>query len=311
MSAHTSTNLDHIIILVPNSYLKKATTPSWLAENFTITPGGQHADRKTENTLITLADGVYLELIAFVNDEEKNRHGHWWGGKRSCSIVDWCLTGQINEKRTEGAEAEHESIPFDYPDLIRRISTIQKKLVGEKNAPGVLSYATPVRGGRDRPDGKRVEWAVTFPTMEADSSLSTSQKSRPPGIPFFCHDVTARPLRLSTDDPETKLVYTTHPCGAIGIAYVQVGVPKDQLDLYANMIATAMDGELKYDKKRVIVGTPEGREAAVYIVEKEDEAEIGVMEIGIKVEKNGKDDDIFGTIAIVGEGDIRIKFVGK
>lgn len=45
---------------------------------FTISPGGRHADNRTENRLVIFADGSYLELIAFINDDPEKREGHWW-----------------------------------------------------------------------------------------------------------------------------------------------------------------------------------------------------------------------------------------
>ncbi|MBE7180065.1 MAG: VOC family protein, partial [Terriglobus roseus] len=66
--------LDHIIILVPHSLL--ASIPSSLSNAFTISPGGRHADGATENVLVVLRDGVYLELIAFA--DEARKPDHWW-----------------------------------------------------------------------------------------------------------------------------------------------------------------------------------------------------------------------------------------
>ncbi|KAF8579459.1 hypothetical protein K439DRAFT_1637941 [Ramaria rubella] len=37
---------------------------------FDVLPGGTHADSQTYNALITLADGVYIELIAFTTDTD-------------------------------------------------------------------------------------------------------------------------------------------------------------------------------------------------------------------------------------------------
>ena len=66
----------HIIILVPYEFL--TSPPSWLTSAFTLSPGGRHADNRTENRLILLADGSYIELIAFINDDPALREGHWW-----------------------------------------------------------------------------------------------------------------------------------------------------------------------------------------------------------------------------------------
>jgi hypothetical protein len=37
----------------------------------------RHGDNKTENKLIIFADGSYIELIAFIDDDPKLRDGHW------------------------------------------------------------------------------------------------------------------------------------------------------------------------------------------------------------------------------------------
>lgn len=68
--------LDHVVLLVP--YEDVVNPPSWVTDNFIINPGGTHADGKTENKLVLFADGTYLELIAFINDDAEKRRGHWW-----------------------------------------------------------------------------------------------------------------------------------------------------------------------------------------------------------------------------------------
>ena len=67
--------LDHVILLLP--YQDLLNPPSWLTSNFIVSPGGLHADGKTENRLVLFEDGTYLELIAFINDDPVRRQGHW------------------------------------------------------------------------------------------------------------------------------------------------------------------------------------------------------------------------------------------
>ncbi|OCL03243.1 hypothetical protein AOQ84DRAFT_392409, partial [Glonium stellatum] len=69
--------LDHIVILLPHADL--LNPPAWLTKHFTISPGGRHADNRTENKLILFQDGSYIELIAFIDDDPARRAGHWWG----------------------------------------------------------------------------------------------------------------------------------------------------------------------------------------------------------------------------------------
>lgn len=68
--------LDHVVMLLPYELITKP--PAWITDNFVVSPGGTHADGKTENRLVLFQDGTYLELIAFVNDDPDKRKGHWW-----------------------------------------------------------------------------------------------------------------------------------------------------------------------------------------------------------------------------------------
>jgi hypothetical protein len=81
--------LDHMMILLP--YQDLVNPPSRPTKHFTTTPGGRHADGKTENKLICFRDGSHIELIAFINDDPKHREGHWWGDK-SPGIIDFAFT---------------------------------------------------------------------------------------------------------------------------------------------------------------------------------------------------------------------------
>jgi hypothetical protein len=74
-------SLDHLILFL----LIDATThlpqiPSFLTQNFTLTPGGVHADGATSNTLILLADGCYIKLICFIDPVKAAEH--WWSSSQ-------------------------------------------------------------------------------------------------------------------------------------------------------------------------------------------------------------------------------------
>ena len=90
MSEASKLALDHIIILLPAKAVDNL--PKALTDAFTITPGGTHADGKTYNQLVVLSSGVYLEFIAFVDDDPQRKQGHWWGQKSAGTIIDWALT---------------------------------------------------------------------------------------------------------------------------------------------------------------------------------------------------------------------------
>lgn len=150
--------IDHVIVLLPYSSI--VSPPSWLTSAFTISPGGRHADNRTENRLILFTDGSYLELIAFIDDDPKRREGHWWD--KSYGIADWALTNTTE----------------DQPD----VKTINSRLEGKDSK---VRYADPVAGGRKRPDGVELQWKVTFPTGIERGA-----------VPFWCHDVTEREKRV-------------------------------------------------------------------------------------------------------------------
>lgn len=203
--------IDHVVILLP--YKDLESPPSWLTDNFTITPGGRHNDGRTENKLIVFQDGTYLELIAFVNDSAFHRRGHPWGAKHY-GFVDFALTSPKE---------------FDYTGLRGRINKHSGRLA--------IDYAFPTEGGRKRAeDGKEVKWKVTVPVNQ--STAKPPPWSPPPNrrgeIPFWCHDVTERKLRVDMEG-------TTHPSGALGIAQLTVLAPKAKVEGYIELYSSIMD----------------------------------------------------------------------
>ena len=155
-------SLDHVIILLPYDYLDNP--PDWITKNFTVSPGGQHADGKTENRLVLFKDGTYMELIAFVNDDPEKRRGHWWD--KPYGVIDFAL-GTSN---------------FDYKGLIKRLESTDTS----------ISYDEPKAGGRRKPDGTELKWEVTFPTGAGRGS-----------VPFWCVDVTPRERRVPISEANT------------------------------------------------------------------------------------------------------------
>jgi len=203
--------IDHVVILL--RYQELLNLPEWITQNFTVTPGGRHLDRRTENKLICFRDGTYLELIAFIDDNPSLRHGHPWGEK-PFGFIDFALTNPQE---------------FDYTGLRGRINQRSGKLG--------IDYAYPAEGGRKRQDGRDVKWKVTVPVNQSPAS---SQPQTPPNrrgeIPFWCHDVTPRSLRV-----DTSLANTTHPSGALGIAQFTILVPKAKVDRYVDLYSSIMD----------------------------------------------------------------------
>lgn len=161
--------IDHIVILVDD--LAEAVS-DYEAMGFTVTPGGTHAGGTSHNALVSFADGSYLELIAFLREEPGHR---WWRHRAAGEgLIDFALL----PLETEGA-------------------------VGAAQARG-LHMQGPFDGGRERPDGARLQWQTAF----ADA----------PELPFLCGDVTPRDLRV----PHGPAHH--HHNGVIGIFRVTVAV---------------------------------------------------------------------------------------
>jgi hypothetical protein len=115
--------LDHVVVLVDDL---AHGTEQFTARGFTVTPGGEHIHGNTHNALISLADNIYIELIAF-----KVAHAtpHRWDRYRAFpGIIDYCLG-------------------FDsLGDTVRTT-----------NARG-LAYEAGSETGRLRPDGVELRW---------------------------------------------------------------------------------------------------------------------------------------------------------
>lgn len=146
---------------------------------FTVTPGGQHKHGVSHNALVTFQDGSYFELIAFHNGGEG--HGTHWPItlRKGEGIVDYAL-------RTNDLEQE----------------------VLDLRANG-LEYSDPKDGGRFRPDGQRVDWQTI---RHGDGATTPSR------LPFYCHDLTERTLRVPGGEN------AIHANGVTGIAGASIVV---------------------------------------------------------------------------------------
>jgi hypothetical protein len=151
----------------------------YTAAGFTVTPGGEHKGGASHNALVTFEDGAYFEIIAFHNNGEGHRT-HWPATlQKGEGFVDYAL-------RTDDLQAEVRAL----------------------RAAG-LDYSDPVDGGRFRPDGQRIDWQ----TIHYGPRASTPQR-----LPFYCHDLTERTLRVPDGDA------AAHANGITGVAGVTVVV---------------------------------------------------------------------------------------
>lgn len=157
--------LDHLVLFIPvDAATKLPRTPAFFSDNFTLSPGGFHADGASSNVLILLADGCYIELISFV--DTKLAPKHWWGPDSTfVGWKDWCLTTSNTPEENQANLKE--------------------------------SHSEPVHGGRKRADGVDVKWAVTFPKGENGGQDLRGR------LPFFCHDITPREVRVPIQTQNT------------------------------------------------------------------------------------------------------------
>lgn len=198
-----SAQLDHIVILLPISQLH--SLPSWLSDNFTISPGGTHADGRTENVLILLGDGVYIELIAFTSTTSpESRATHRWG-KKPYGVVDYAFTLDSKDTTT------------DYKTLVEQWN---REVVDQ----GLYAKGL-VAGGRTRPDGTVLKWEIAAPHGDNTGKAN-----------FWCLDVTPRELRV----PLSKKG-TTHPSGVVGVGEGVIHLPEEEKEALGRLFEVHLD----------------------------------------------------------------------
>ncbi len=147
-------NIDHVVIVVPD--LASAMADFGRA-GFAVTPGGEHADGMTHNALIALADGSYIELIAFKSPHVSPEH-QWaaWHARGSGLVAFALLSDDLVE---DTANWRERGLPF----------------------------AGPRDGGRQRPDGQTLAWRT------ANFAVPGGQTTP---LPFVIQDMTPRELRV-------------------------------------------------------------------------------------------------------------------
>lgn len=151
------TGIDHVVVVVQD--LEEAIR-DYAALGFTVTPGGTHADGRTQNVLITFADGSYIEVLAFL-DRERSLDHPW------------------RHRLDEGEGIEDFALGSD--DLDADVARMQSE-----GARVGLEVGQVGDGGRRRPDGQELRWrTMRFLQPEGDAAL-----------PFIIQDVTARELRV-------------------------------------------------------------------------------------------------------------------
>ncbi len=146
---------DHFIILVNDL---AAATETYRKLGFAVRAGGEHPAFGSHNAIIALADGAYLELLAF-KDESLAEKSFW---KDAVKML----------KMREG----FGGYVLASDDLANDVARLRK---------ASLDISDPNPGARTRPDSQRVEWQTALIGGTASGAL-----------PFLIQDVTPRELRV-------------------------------------------------------------------------------------------------------------------
>ncbi|KAK5071893.1 hypothetical protein LTR64_004328 [Lithohypha guttulata] len=223
--AVSTTQLDHIVLLLSPSEFQ--SLPSWLSNNFAIFEGGTHTQGTSQNKLIIFKDGTYLELFSWIDPQPDGVEPYadfpGWANQPENHVIDWALTG-------DGAQSKYE----DVVECLRRIDA-------DGGEAGV-TYDEPKSGGRRRKDGEELRWVTTRPRSTRDHE---GDGSRRPKVPFFCHDVSPRVLRVPYTEGAVagRSGIVNHPCGAVGIAGITIEVPQDDINVLAKLYGALLGTE--------------------------------------------------------------------
>ena len=182
--------IDHVVILVDEL---AGAVDDYRKLGFTVTPGGEHPAWGSHNALIGLADGSYIELIAF-----RGRASDLGERASKEALADRLqLKGRSPVQcRVLAWQAPMEGLV----DFALLSADIERDIVRARQQG--LQIEGPLPGGRTRPDGLDVRWQLGIP--------------RTYDVPFLCGDVTPRCLRVSGAEA------CRHANGVIGIDHVSV-----------------------------------------------------------------------------------------
>ncbi len=121
------TGIDHLVIAVPDL---EAAIARYGELGFTVVPGGRHPIA-THNALIGLADGAYLELLAFYESSPGHR---WWAPlQQGGGLIDFCL--RTDDLAADTVALRRSGVEVDDPRPLSRL----------------------------RPDGYALSWVLSIP----------------------------------------------------------------------------------------------------------------------------------------------------
>lgn len=186
--------LDHVVVVVESL---AGATESFREAGFVVVPGGRHEELPTENALVVLADGTYLELLAAHDPAARE------------SLRESRASDRWERHLHEASALARRVLPWlagpdGVADFALRATGLER-LARESRRRG-YPMTGPVALRRERPDGQRLEVRLLFP---AESWL-----------PFLIEDRTPLALRVP-DDAAGR----AHPNGARGIGRIEIRSP--------------------------------------------------------------------------------------
>ncbi len=196
-------SLDHVVVVVPG--LAEAEV-AFRAAGFAVTPGGRHDAVPTENALIGLADGSYLELLAARDPAAREE----WVARSGASAWE-------RQLRSASAIARRFLPTMTGPDGVGDWALCTAALSSRAAALRRAGHAAagPMPMSRERRDGERLAWELLLPESRR--------------FPFWISDRTPRDRRVPGSAEAT-----THANGVRGVAVVHVrveSVPTAALEL--------------------------------------------------------------------------------
>lgn len=153
--------IDHLVVASPNLATDTARCRDAGIE---VIAGGAHPDGGTENALIPLADGTYIELLAVTDTARADK---WPPAAAALTKME-----SSNRLATFAVRVED-------------IGAIQARA----REHGV-ELSEPETGSRQRPDGELLKWRIAY--------------SHSPGLPFLIQDETARENRVPEPQSEAN-----------------------------------------------------------------------------------------------------------
>ncbi|MDR7417912.1 MAG: VOC family protein [Armatimonadota bacterium] len=147
------TGIDHVVILAADL---EPMISAYRSLGFVVARGGEHPRWQTENALVALAGGAYLELLAARNPAAAAGHRLW--------------------QRADGRPRR----PGEYGGFMLGSNDLRAD-VTRWRAKG-LGMPDPIPGARLRPDGQEVRWQLVYPDRR--------------DLPLLIQDETPREVRV-------------------------------------------------------------------------------------------------------------------